>query len=81
MVNLFFKRFLKNKMETVIRQNAEIETAYHKIRSGTDIRDCKDLISRFLNREKDYGNLLERISIKENNIENLSTEKASLEKA
>lgn len=58
LVNLFFKRFLKNKMEILIRQNQEIESAYHKIRSSTDIKDCNDLITRFLNRERDYGMLL-----------------------
>jgi len=50
LVNLFFKKFLKNKMETIIEENFEIENAYHKIKSSTDIKDCKDLISRFLNR-------------------------------
>ena len=64
LVNTFFKRFLKNKMETLIRLNAEIEGAYHKIRSSTDIKDCRDLISRFLNHERDYGTVLERISQK-----------------
>jgi hypothetical protein len=37
-------------METLIEQNFEIESAYHKIKSSTDIKDCKDLIYRFLNR-------------------------------
>lgn len=64
LVNLFFKKFLKNKMETIIEENFEIENAYHKIKSSTDIKDCKDLISRFLNRQRDYGALLERIAQK-----------------
>jgi predicted transcriptional regulator len=68
MVNLFFKRFLKNKMEALIKQHEEIESAYHKIKSNTDIKDCKDLIWRFLNRERNYGALLERISEKENKL-------------
>lgn len=69
------KKFLKNKMEIMIRQNQEIETAYHKIRSSTDIKDCQDLITRFLNRERDYGVLLETISEKERRVEDLKEEK------
>lgn len=62
-------------MEIMIRQNQEIETAYHKIRSSTDIKDCQDLITRFLNRERDYGVLLETISEKERRVEDLKEEK------
>ncbi len=51
-------------MERLIEENSEVEGAYHKIRSNTDIKDCKDLITRFLNREKDYGILLNSISEK-----------------
>lgn len=62
----------------MIRQNQEIETAYHKIRSSTDIKDCQDLITRFLNRERDYGVLLETISEKERRVEDLKEEKETL---
>lgn len=65
-------------MEMMIRQNQEIETAYHKIRSSTDIKDCQDLITRFLNRERDYGVLLETISEKERRVEDLKEEKETL---
>jgi hypothetical protein len=49
-VNLFLKAFLKDKMERLIAENLEVETAYHKIKSGTDLVDSKQLITRFLNR-------------------------------
>jgi hypothetical protein len=62
--NLFLKKFLKAKMEKLIKENEVIETAYHQIRSNTDVRDSRELIQRFLNREKDYGVLLETIAQK-----------------
>jgi hypothetical protein len=37
-------------MERLITENSYAEGAYHKIRSNTDIKDCKDLIIRYLNR-------------------------------
>lgn len=64
MVNIFLKKFLKNKMERLIEDNKVVESAYHKIRSSTDISDSKELITRFLNREKDYGTLLDSIAQK-----------------
>lgn len=39
--NLFLKKFLKNKMERLISDNHVIESAYHQIRSCTDVRDSK----------------------------------------
>ena len=39
--NLFLKKFLKNKMERLISDNHVVESAYHQIRSCTDIRDSK----------------------------------------
>ena len=51
-------------MERLIAKNSVIESAYHKIRTNTNITNSKDLISRFLNRELDYGLLLQNISEK-----------------
>jgi hypothetical protein len=78
-VNIFLKKFLKNKMERLIAKNEIVETAYHKIRSNTDITDSKELITRFLNRERDYGSLLETIADKENVLETIKGEKEKLE--
>lgn len=39
--NLFLKKFLKNKMERLISDNHIVESAYHQIRSCTDVRDSK----------------------------------------
>lgn len=80
-VNIFLKKFLKNKMERLIAKNEVVETAYHKIRSNTDITDSKELITRFLNRERDYGALLETIADKEHVLENIKAEQDKLQQA
>lgn len=49
------------------------------IRSNTDVKDSKELIHRFLNREKDYGALLDTIAEKEHFLEGLKAEREVLE--
>lgn len=78
LVNVFLKRFLKNKMERLIRENSVAESAYHQIRSRTDVVDSRDFINRFIDREKDYGMLLSSIAEKENVLERLKEDNDKL---
>jgi hypothetical protein len=79
LTNLFLKGFLKHKMERIIAENSQVEHAYHQIRSNTDVRDSKELIHRFLNRERDYGALLDTIAEREHFLEGLKAEREVLE--
>jgi hypothetical protein len=79
MTNLFLKGFLKNKMERIIAENSQVERAYHQIRSNTDVRDSRELIHRFLNRERSYGALLDTIAEKEHFLEALKADRETLE--
>jgi predicted nuclease with TOPRIM domain len=79
LTNLFLKGFLKHKMERIIAENSEVEHAYHQIRSNTDVRDSKELIHRFLNRERGYGALLDTIAEKEHFLEGLKAEREVLD--
>jgi hypothetical protein len=49
------------------------------IRSSTDVKDSKQLIHRFLNRERDYGALLDTIAEKEHFLEGLKADREVLE--
>lgn len=57
-VNRFLLSFLKSKMGRMIKYYDEVEGGYQKIKTSTGVDDIEEIITKFINRESIYDNLL-----------------------
>lgn len=63
--------FLKRKIEREIRQYEAVEKAYQKIKAATGVSDTREIVSKFINREQTYSELLISIADYEKRIAEL----------
>lgn len=78
MVNRFVLSFLKSKMGRMIKYFNEVEQGYQKIKTSTGIDNIEEIMSKFINRESIYDNLLSQINQYETEIERLKSENISM---
>lgn len=69
LTNKLVSSILKSKIERELAKHSEIEKAFHNIKLHTGITHCDVFVEKFLNREQDYGELLNSISDKEPKLE------------
>lgn len=70
-VHKFLNFFLKRKIEREIRQYEAVEKAYQKIKASTGLADTREIVSKFVNREQTYSELLISIADYEKRIAEL----------
>ena len=71
LVQRLYSAFLKKKMEHEMKRNYNIEDAFQKIRTATNLSNVNEIVHRFLTREQTYSELLIAVSENERKIENL----------
>ena len=71
LVQRLYSAFLKKKMEYEMKKNYNIEDAFQKIRTATNLSNVNEIVHRFLTREQTYSELLIAVSENERKIENL----------
>jgi hypothetical protein len=65
LTNKLLGSILKSKIERELSKHSDIEKAFHNIKLHTGVTHCDVFVEKFLNREQDYGELLNSISEKE----------------
>ena len=71
-------RFLQNKMHIEMDKFGVIETAFKNIKIATAVQDGPIMVTRYLEKEKIYGRLLDSIAKSEKEIEVLKTDRDEL---
>lgn len=58
----FIQNLLKCKMDIELKKFEEIETAYQNIKKVTGIDNAEHIADKFINSERNYGDLLLKIA-------------------
>jgi hypothetical protein len=74
----FVEKLLRDKMTREMLKFSTVEVAYKNIKMETGVSDVASLISKFLNKEHIYGDLLGKIADNEKHISDLKTENEQL---
>lgn len=77
-VHKFVSRMLKDKMDREMNKFSVVEVAFKNIKIATGTNDTQTLVSKFLNKESVYGELLSTIAENERKIEKLKHDKEEL---
>jgi len=77
-VHKFVSRMLKDKMDREMSKFSVVEVAFKNIKIATGTNDTQTLVSKFLNKESVYGELLSTIAENERKIEKLKHDKEEL---
>ena len=75
-----YNKFLKTKMEKVLKENEKIEEVYNSIRDICGTNSLKIITERILNKDKKYNENVSKVSTLQNKIEILEIDNAELEK-
>ena len=75
-----YNKFLKTKMEKVLKENEKIEEVYIAIRDICGTNSLKIITERILNKDKKYNENVSKVSQLQNKIEVLELDNALLEK-
>ena len=75
-----YNKFLKTKMEKVLKENEKIEEVYNSIRDICGTNSLKIITERILNKDKKYNENVSKVSQLQNKIEVLELDNALLEK-
>ena len=75
-----YNKFLKTKMEKVLKENEKIEEVYIAIRDICGTNSLKIITERILNKDKKYNENVSKVSTLQNKIEILEIDNAELEK-
>ena len=75
-----YNKFLKTKMEKVLKENEKIEEVYNSIRDICGTNSLKIITERILNKDKKYNENVSKVSTLQNKIEILEIDSAELEK-
>ena len=75
-----YNKFLKTKMEKVLKENEKIEEVYNSIRDICGTNSLKIITERILNKDKKYNENVSKVSKLQNKIEILEIDNAELEK-
>ena len=75
-----YNKFLKTKMEKVLKENEKIEEVYIAIRDICGTNSLKIITERILNKDKKYNENVSKVSTLQNKIEILEFDNAELEK-
>ena len=75
-----YNKFLKTKMEKVLKENEKIEEVYIAIRDICGTNSLKIITERILNKDKKYNENVSKVSQLQNKIEVLELDNAILEK-
>lgn len=63
--------FMRKKMEKEMKESAEIDDAFKRIKTATGVNDVQELVHKFLTREETYDELLIAVADSENRIDRL----------
>ena len=75
-----YNKYLKTKMEKVLKENEKIEEVYNSIRDICGTNSLKIITERILNKDKKYNENVSKVSTLQNKIEILEIDNAELEK-
>ena len=75
-----YNKYLKTKMEKVLKENEKIEEVYIAIRDICGTNSLKIITERILNKDKKYNENVSKVSTLQNKIEILEIDNAELEK-
>ena len=75
-----YNKYLKTKMEKVLKENEKIEEVYIAIRDICGTNSLKIITERILNKDKKYNENVSKVSQLQNKIEVLELDNAILEK-
>ena len=75
-----YNKFLKTKMEKVLKENEKIEEVYNSIRDICGTNSLKIITERILNKDKKYNENVQKVSELQNKIQILEIDNAELEK-
>ena len=67
----FVEKLLRDKMNTEMNKFSTVEIAFKNIKTATGVADGQTLVSKFLNKEVVYGELLGKIAENEKKISSL----------
>lgn len=74
MFNKLWNAFIRKKMEKEMKDSAHIDEAFKAIKTATGVTDINELVSKFLNREQTYSELLVAVADSESRIDKLRRE-------
>lgn len=69
----FVEKLLRDKMNREMSKFGTVEHAFKTIKTETGVTDVENLVSKFLNKEHIYGDLLGKIAGDEKQISDLKT--------
>ena len=76
--NKFVSKLLRDKMDREMEKFFTVESAFKTIKISTGVNDADTLVTKFLNKESAYGDLLGKIAENEQRITELKREREEL---
>ena len=74
MFNKLWNSFIRKKMDKEMKESLHIDEAFKAIKTATGVTDINELVSKFLNREQTYSELLFAVADSESRIDKLRRE-------
>ena len=74
LTHIFVNKMLRNKIEKEMEKFRTVQFAFKEIKTATGVADAKALITKYLNKEAVYGELLSKIADNEKTIQQLKSQ-------
>ena len=78
MIHKLWNAFMRKKMEKEMKDSAEIDEAFKKIKTATGVNDVQEIVHKFLIREQTYSELIDAVAHSEKRIDFLKQENESV---